>query len=546
MLGEEKKIREIASSRKSSALAMTKHIFYAIMALFFVGIVFVFAPKAKAVDHIVINEVYPNPTGVALDNFEWIELYNPIGTPINFLAGYSLKKTTSNTPKNLSAATCQTSDDVYYVCNLGNSWLVNSGATITLLQNSTNIDQVTYGSLVNNALVPNQGQSVSRIPNGVDTDNDAVDFQIVPITKGLENILPPPVFYSDKIFINELLPQPATGSADEYIELYNSSDADVDLINWQLDAGTFSVSTIIKAKEYRVFKNPEIKIGLTDTGDTTNLIDPNGDIKSTVSYGKTNRGQSYSNFSGGWQWTTTLTPTAENILTVEIVVSDQDTPILQTDIAGARNQPDGETVQVVGTVSVVPGKLSSQYFYIQDGTSGIQIYNYDKAFPALSVGDEIRVTGEMGSISNERRIKISQAADIQILSTHPPPESIKITIDQIAENFEGQYILVTGIVTKTSGSTFYIHGSGEIQVSIREGTGIKKPTMRVGDKVQIAGILSQYGDSYRILPIVQSDVKIIGSSGLVKTGPNGIVLIIIISAILSWITFQIPYWRRRI
>lgn len=520
-----------------------RYILYAIMALVFVGVIFVLATKAKAADdHIVINEIYPNQISGGIDT-EWAELYDPSNSDFDLTTYLLVKITGSGTEykKPLSSTMCPRSDG-YYICNLGTNWLANSGATLVLRNNSLEIDRVVFGSLTNNAPVPNQGQSISRIPNGQDTNIDSVDFQIVPVTKGSENILPPPTVYSSQIIINELLPQPATSSDDEFIELYNSSDLDVDLINWQLDAGTFIVSTIIKPKEYRVFKDSEIDIGLTDTGDTTNLIDPNGDIKSTVSYGKSIRGQSYSKFGDNWQWTTTLTPNAVNVLTIEIAVADQDAPILTTDIAGARNQPGGETVKVTGIVSVVPGKLSSQYFYIQDGNSGIQIYNYNKDFPALSVGDEVRVTGETGSISNERRIKMSQASDIIILSTHPPPEPAKTIIDNLSENFEGQYILVTGIVTKTSGSTFYIHGSGEIQVSIREGTGIKKPIMHVGDTIQIAGILSQYGDSYRILPIVQSDVKIVKSSGLSKTGPDSIYLIII-SAILSWITLQIVFPR---
>lgn len=559
MLGENK-IREIASSRRNSALAMTSRFFYAIMALFFIGVFFVFSPKAKAAesDHIVINEIYPNPTGTGSDNFEWIEIYNPGGLTLD-LSLYTLMKITSSGREykfgsgTLSNSFCQTIDDLYYVCSLGDGWLANSGSTITLRTVSGDTDKVIYGPLLTNAPIPLVGQSISRIPNGYDSDNDANDFQIVPITSGVENILPPPAVYSNEIYINEILPQPATGLADEYIEIYNSSNVDINLKNWQLDAGTFVIDTIIKAKEYRVLKNPEIKIGLTDTGDTTSLIDPNGDIKSTVTYGKSIRGQSYSKFTDDWQWTTTLTPLATNILTVEIATADQDMPVLQTDIAGARNQPDGETVQVSGIVSVVPGKLSSQYFYIQDGKSGIQIYNYSKSFPNLSVGDEIRVSGEMATISGERRIKILQLSDIVILSTRPPPEPVKTKIANIAENFEGQYISVIGTVTKTSGSTFYIHGSvsggdplqGEIQVSIREGTGIKKPRMSVGDKVQIAGILSQYGDSYRILPIAQSDVKIISSSsGLADTGPK-IILTIIISAILAWITLAILYKKRK-
>ncbi len=545
MLREEKKKKIV-----SLALAMTKqkYILFAMLALFFISAFFVSVVKAKASipNCIVINEIYPAPPS---GEKEWVELYNPTLSDVN-LADYSLKDG-GVAAKNLSGTI---SASEYFVFEVSSGWLNNSGETLSLIYKPaiTTVDQVTYGDWNDNQdnqpSAPSSGKSLSRIPNGSDSDNDKSDLRLVGVTKGLENLLP---IYTNLIIINEIVPQPADGSSNEFIELFNSSGIDVDLSSWQLDdiAGggsspfTIPAGTVISAGGYLSFYNAVDHLSFNDSGDTARLVDPNGDEKSGVNYSSTKRGQSYSNFSANWQWTTTLTPSVANILTIEIIAADQDAPVLQTDIAGARNQPDGETVQVTGTVSVVPGKLSSQYFYIQDGNSGIQIYNYSKDFPALSVGDEIRVIGEMGSISNERRIKISQASDIIILSTHSPPQPLKTIIDQIGENFEGQYILVTGVVTKTSGSTFYIHGSGEIQVSIRDGTGIKKPKMRVGDRVEIAGILSQYGDFYRILPIVQSDVRIIQSSTLVKTGPNGVILIIIISAILSWITLQIVFPR---
>jgi len=525
-----------------------RNIFYAILALLFVSVIFIFSPKVKAADyHLLINEIYSAP---ASGEKEWVELYNPTSTDVD-LTDYSLKDG-GVTAKNLSGTI---SHDGYFIFEVSSGWLNNSGETLSLIYKPTSatIDQVNYGDWNDNQdhqpLAPSLGKSLSRIPSGADTDNDKSDFRVLTPSKNTENLLP---VYTNQIIINEIFPQPATTSGDEFIELYNLGSVDVDLSNWQLDdiAGsgsspyTIPAGTIISASGYITFYNPVDHISLNDTGDWARLVDPNDDEKSSINYNSTNRGQSYSKFADNWQWTTTLTPGAENILTIEVITQDQDVPIIQTDIAGARNQPDGETVKLTGIVSVIPEKLSSQYFYIQDANSGIQIYNYNKSFPALSVGDQIQVIGTTGSINGERRLKTILISDIVILSTHPPPEPIKTTISEIAENYEGEYISVVGTVTKTSGDTFYIHGSGEIQVSIRGGTEIRKPTMRVGDRVQIAGILSQYGDSYRILPIIQSDVKIISSSGLANSGPD-IVYIIIISTLLSWTTSAILLRRQK-
>lgn len=530
------------------------------MALFFIGVIFVSAPKAKAApagDQVVINEICPKPDA----GNAWIELYNPTNDNID-LSEYTIEDGTHK-PKTLDGYSILAKE--YFVIDKsspnGFGFVLNTASAelVILKKDTLIIDQVSYGKWDDPVYdnnpdddppIPGQGKSLSRIPNGSDTNTDNIDFRVLTPTMGTENKLLP---YSDPVIINEIVPQPADGSLNEYIELFNSGSGPVNLSSWQIDdisSGgsspyTIPDGTMIAAGGYLSFYNSIDHISLNDSGDWARLIDPNGDEKSSINYTSSKRGQSYSKFAGSWQWTTTLTPNVENILTVETVVADLDAPILQTDIAGARNQPDGETVQIIGIVSVAPGKLSTQYFYIQDGNSGIQIYNYNKDFPTLTVGDQVQITGEMGSISNERRLKISQLSDIIILSTHPPPEPTKTTISQVGESFEGQYISVIGTVTKTSGSTFYIHGSGEIQISIREGTGIKKPTMHVGDKVQIAGILSQYGDSYRILPIIQSDVRIISSSGLPNSG-SSVLYTLIISAIFSWITLAILPKRRRI
>jgi len=503
-------------------------IFVAILALGFIGAFFVSLPKVKASDnHVVINEIYPAPLsscdqGVDPDCVkEWVELYNPTNNIID-LADYVLSDGDGNT-KTFSSSDTITSQK-YFVLFTTTRWLNNNGDKIFLkLKNSSSIiDQASFGDWPDgnsndNALKPANGQSISRIPNGQDTDIDADDFQIVPITKGGENILPPLVVYSDEIIINEILPEPATGSDDEYIELFNTGENEVDLSDWRLDDSTAGSEyvipngTKIASHQYLAFcKDSNAlycdfnhkKIALNDTSsDYAVLIDPNGDIKYQVpAYQKAIRGRSYSKFGDIWEWTTEITPKGENIFREEIIMSDEDLFVPEIPISQARKLSSEETVKVTGTVSVLPGKLSSQYFYIEDEGGGIQIYSYHKVFPFLRLGDVVSALGELAEYKNEKRIKIVSESDIQIISSRSPPEAEKVKIDDLSEGLEGQYISVVGIVTKTSGNVFYIHGSGEIQVSIREGTGIKKPKMRVGDKVEVAGILSQYGDYYRILP----------------------------------------------
>jgi len=502
-------------------------------------LVFSIKPVKAACDHIVINEIYA--VSSSSDQHDWIELFNPTNDDID-LSDYFLVDDELSSKAFYLSSTLKSHDFLVVEKITGGFTFDLSSTDETLFlkfdAGATDqiIDQVSYEQTFKT------GISLSRIPNGSDSNIDMDDFRYIAQTKFEENILP---VFSNEIIINEILAKPLTSPADEFIELYNTGQVDIDLSGWQLDdiinggssPYTIPNDTIIPALSYLSFYSSDTGISLNDTGDTARLIDPNSEEKSKVIYALAKRGQSYSLFGNIWQWTVSLTPGAANILTLESEEVTTDIQIIETDIFGAREQPDEVVVSVTGIVTVLPGKLSSQYFYIQNQFSGIQIYNYSKDFPLLNLGDEIRITGELDTVSGERRIKIASANDIKILSTHPPPEPIEIKIDDIEESYEGEYVEVIGIVSKTSGNTFYVHGSGEIQIVIRSGTGIKKPRMKVGDRVKIAGILSKYNDSYRILPTKQNDVKIISSSKLASTGPDCNISIIsaLIATIISWI-----------
>lgn len=222
---------------------------------------------------------------------------------------------------------------------------------------------------------------------------------------------------------------------------------------------------------------------------------------------------------------------------------DQEEGDIATDhsIGGIRGEENGTLVSIEGKVTVLPGKLSDQYFYIQDALSGIQVYSYYKKFPRLAEGDIVKAVGELSETAGERRVKIRSEDDILIISNSQPLQPKEIKINEISENLEGTYVKVEGHVTKTSGQTFFVRGDNgqEIKVIIKSKTGIKKPKIRKGDTVVIAGIVSQYKDEYRILPFKTEDVKILTSGYLPKAGGSGIMAIVMGSTFyLIWIFFQ--------
>ena len=133
-----------------------------------------------------------------------------------------------------------------------------------------------------------------------------------------------PTTYPTGVIINELLPNPSgPDETDEWIEIFNSNSIDIDLSGWQLQdkAGTITTYSIpqgtkILANNFLVFKRPTTQIMLNNDEDGLNLLTPDGKIIDSTNFTSAPLSQSYNKtLSGLWQWSTTLTPGAKNIIT---------------------------------------------------------------------------------------------------------------------------------------------------------------------------------------------------------------------------------------
>lgn len=381
----------------------------------------------------------------------------------------------------------------------------------------------------------------------------------------------------------------------EWVEIYNASGSSINLENWNIgdnkttrtitsdyllfdpgeyllisktnDTWTFwgiDPNSPPKGVQIIALANP-IGNGLSNSGDELTLSDNASKPIDQMSYGtdttffnlaiKNTPGQSIARInpdididsSADWDSKATPTPGSgykpaeiDNDTIGNITLEDQTVNEIQLiSIADARGKSDGEEVRVEGTVTVEPGKLSSQYFYIQDSTGGIQIYCYKKNFPTIEPGDRVSVTGELGSYNQDRRIKISDASDIVILGHESDIAPASVTIDEINDNLVGQVVAFEGTVTATSGSTFYLHGSGEIKVVIHESTNIDKPRMRRGDLVAIVGIVVKNKDTLEVLPFYQEGVKILTSGVLPGAGRGPVKSSDIWTKFIQWLVLAL-------
>jgi len=194
------------------------------------------------------------------------------------------------------------------------------------------IDAVGWGDF-NNVLFednsfpenPKAGQKLKRKNmNGVyqDTRNNAADFYLEEIAKTKEQIQAKTnsVFYPQGVLINEILPSPKVSDQEnEWIEIFNQNDFEVDISGWQMrdisgkkSIYTFPQRTLILPKSFLVLRRKESKIVLNNDEDGLELIKPNGEITDKVSYQSPKKGQSFNLIDGRWVWSEKLTPGLKN------------------------------------------------------------------------------------------------------------------------------------------------------------------------------------------------------------------------------------------
>jgi PKD repeat protein len=337
--------------------------------------------------------------------------------------------------------------------------------------------------------------------------------------------------YSEGILINELMANVAgSDSEGEWIELVNAGDKEVDLSGWQItDTKTsyyFTESVLLGAGEYLVITRADSKITLNNSAESILLIDPAGKVVNGVEYAKAPEDFSFArkDFSEQWLWTEKPTPGAANEFvgtevnagSVKTEEKEESENVNNADIQTIKNLEKGVYVKTAGWVTVEPGLLGTQKFYIMDQQAGVQIYSSKKDFPELALGDYIQVTGKLSEASGEKKINISKAEDIIVLESQeviPEP----VMTESIAEPLEGMLVRIEGPLVDKKGKTFFLDcgGQDEIKVSIKSTTNIEKPDLGDGQVVQVTGIVSQSNETYQILPRYQEDIvlpEVLGES----------------------------------
>lgn len=166
---------------------------------------------------------------------------------------------------------------------------------------------------------------------------------------------------------------------------------------------------------------------------------------------------------------------------------------------------------VQGVVTVLPGNFGSQYFYISDGETGYQVYQYKKDFPDLKIGDRIMVRGELSEMSGVNRIKISGKNSLNILGKDT--EFAPINLADVSADAVGALVKISGNITSIKNNYLYIDdGNSETVIYFRSGAKINKQNLKLGDKLEVVGILEQTKSGLRVSPRDERDIKVVGFS----------------------------------
>lgn len=398
-----------------------------------------------------------------------------------------------------------------------------------------------------------EGHSLARVPDGTDTNQNAVDIvdALIP-TPGSSNVLPTPTPSPTPtptatptptptprpaptgVVVSEALPNPVgSDSAGEFLELFNPSSGAVDLSGSRLDDAdggstpyTIPDGTSIQSGGYLSFSRSETGLALNNEGDRARLLAADGSLVSEVVFeASPAEGAAWARRTdGSADWTATPTAGSANVFTPLPTAEPEGdrslsspTPTPRTSptptprdaaravsLAEARALPRGTRVRVSGVVSAPPNILGRGVFYLAG--SGLQVFASGGDPLGLALGDRVTVTGTMSSIRNELRIR-AVAVDVQRIGAGAPPESRSVATGSLGESLEGTLVRVHGTISRLSGNIFEVDdGSGAARVLIKKTTGWTRPPLVRGAEVSVIGIVSQSDARYRILPRFPGDV----------------------------------------
>jgi hypothetical protein len=310
--------------------------------------IFAFGKICYGANGVIFSEISMGTSTNASDEF--VELYNSSGSDID-LSGWqiSYKSATGTTwTKKLliDSGKIIRSNQYFLAASITqadaklSSGLSQTGGNLRITDKSGNVvDQLAWGNgdkpLVQAASACQPSESLQRIYNtdGLGLQNTSNNFEDYDVSSSSTPGKAPQFDTQNQdtnqsdnsstypsLLISELYPDPGEGqsdSSDEFIEIYNPNDTDVNLAGWSLrDSGGTSYkfeNITIGANSYYAVYSKDTPISLNNDGDTVTLLNPLAQtVDQTPNYGDAQEGLSWGLTPAGWGWVVSATPNSPN------------------------------------------------------------------------------------------------------------------------------------------------------------------------------------------------------------------------------------------
>lgn len=192
-------------------------------------------------------------------------------------------------------------------------------SSLNELTNVKGIGPITLQKIKDQGLACVNCTSIEAPP--IDQDPQDIDDKKYPDQENTSDNSQNNITYPKGVYINEVLPNPeGPDETDEWIEIYNSNNFDVNLSGWNIKDENGKINSfviknnILPAYGFIILTRPITKIMLNNDTDTLYLYNPIGEILNSISYSKAPLGQSFNLRGNEWFWSSETTPGENNVI----------------------------------------------------------------------------------------------------------------------------------------------------------------------------------------------------------------------------------------
>ncbi len=512
-------------------------------------------PLASAPKTLQLTELYPNTTGDDKTE-EYVRVQNTGSQPID-LKGWALKDASGKTYAIAEPMMLLPNATFKITRAKSNITLNNDQDEIFLVApDGEVIDRVAYleapeGDVLKKTadgwkwpVHPSSTPSTTPLPTIVTMPPVTSPAPAPVVVTAPQTVTPQPVAAlvvppSPKtLVIVELYPNTTNSDeTEEYVRLKNTGELPVHLTGWMLKDSSDKTYTLTQTEPLASgntvdLMRPQTKLTLNNEADQITLIAPDGQSVDTLSYASAPQGETYQKIDDHWYWSSQIPTTQSTMVstgappTAQPTSSTAHTNLVVTStgttIAKIKLLPDASVVDVTGTVTVLPGRLGKQFFYVQENGSAVQVYKNDASFPEMTVGTRVRMVGVMSTSGTERRLKIDKTGSIEPLESGTEPTAEQQNIIELnAENI-GKLVRVAGMLVTVSSDRMTIEQDGKsLEIAIASGTNIDASVFKPGDHLEATGIVRPFGEKIKLMPREQTDLVVKNKLSAVTTATIG-------------------------